>query len=695
MDIRSKKWIDSSSPQGTVKQPMVVPYNPYLLLRYNCHINVEICSGVTAVKYLYKYIYKGHDKVAIHISHNEDDNLVDEIKQFQDARWVSAQEAMWRIFEFNLNEIDPAVINLQLHLPNQQSVTYWATQRLDNILRWDHVSKTMLTEYFSMCSKSENARKYLYREFPEHYVWDKRDRCWRERKKRDVIGRISGANPIEGERYYLRLLLNHIKGSTSFQDLLTVNGVGYSSFKQAAQKRGLLESDQSIIECLNEAITFQMPHELRRLFAIILVYCAPTDVKLLWDTYFDAMSEDFKRETTMTVEFRVAKTLQSLNLFLESMGKSISLYDLPMLHANMDNVNGEFPREIQDEMSIQIPPEDYEAERKTFLYRALLAHLRSKKLIAIATATSGVAAAIMPGGRTAHSRFKIPIDANESSECTMSKQSGAAELLRQSKLFLWDEAPMAKRWAIENVDKLLKDVMGNDQDFGGKVVVFGGDFRQVLPVVPKATIHQTISASLVRVGNGEEPTDNEGNIRIPEEMIVTYDNEEDSIKRLIRAIFPSLNARAHSADYMTGRAILAAKNEHVDRLNETLISLFPGEEKIFNSFDEAIDDTNNYYEEEFLNSLTPNGLPPHKLVLKENCPIILLRNLDPSNGLCNGTRMVCRKFKDNVIDAQKLCSASIVGNMSLYLEYHFHQLNMKGIHFNSSENNSLLDFALP
>ncbi|KAL0295330.1 UNVERIFIED_CONTAM: hypothetical protein Scaly_3106200 [Sesamum calycinum] len=341
-----------------------------------------------------------------------------------------------------------------------------------------------------MCSKSENARKYLYREFPEHYVWDKQDRCWRERKKRDVIGRISGVNPIEGERYYLRLLLNHIRGSTSFQDLVTVNGVAYSSFKQVAQKRGLLESDQSIIECLNEAITFQMPHELRILFAIIFVYCAPTDVRLLWDTYFDAMSEDFKRETTISVELRVSKTLQSLNLFLESMGKSISLYDLTTRPTNMDNVDYEFPREIQDEMSIQIPPEDYEAELKlnleqhkafsmiidviqkgksgiffidgpggtgkTFFYRALLAHLRSKKLMAIATATSGVAAAIMPGGRTAHSHFKIPIDANESSECTMSKQSGAAELLRRSKLFIWDETPMAKRWAIEILINYLK-----------------------------------------------------------------------------------------------------------------------------------------------------------------------------------------------------------------------------------------------
>ena len=80
-----------------------------------------------------------------------------------------------------------------------------------------------------------------------------------------------------------------------------------------------------------------------------------------------------------------------------------------------------------------------------------------------------------------------------------------------------------------------------------------------------------------------------------------------------------------------------------------MISTFPGEAKTFMSFDEAVDDTCNYYQEEFLNSLTPNGLPPYKLTLKLNCPIMLLRNLDPSNGVCNGTRMVCRAFAGNVI----------------------------------------------
>ncbi|XP_047257679.1 uncharacterized protein LOC107844255 [Capsicum annuum] len=103
---------------------------------------------------------------------------------------------------------------------------------------------------------------------------------------------------------------------------------------------------------------------------------------------------------------------------------------------------------------------------------------------------------------------------------------------------------------------------------------------------------------------------------------------------------------------MTERAILASRNEYVDQLNEMLISRFPGESRMFLSFDSAEDDTNNYYQEDYLNTLTPNGLLRHKLVFKKNVPIILLRNLDASNGLCNGMRMICGGFDNNVICAE-------------------------------------------
>jgi ATP-dependent DNA helicase PIF1 len=114
---------------------------------------------------------------------------------------------------------------------------------------------------------------------------------------------------------------------------------------------------------------------------------------------------------------------------------------------------------------------------KTFLYKALLARVRSEGLIAIATATSGIAASILPGGRTTHSRFKIPIKLADNSTCNFTKQSGTAELLRTASLIIWDEVAMTKRQAVECLDRSLQDIMTCSLPFGGKVIVFGGDFR--------------------------------------------------------------------------------------------------------------------------------------------------------------------------------------------------------------------------
>ncbi|XP_060968564.1 uncharacterized protein LOC133036099 [Cannabis sativa] len=83
-----------------------------------------------------------------------------------------------------------------------------------------------------------------------------------------------------------------------------------------------------------------------------------------------------------------------------------------------------------------------------------------------------------------------------------------------------------------------------------------------------------------------------------------------------------------------------------------LIARFPGEAHHYYSRDEAIDSTEQLVMEDFLNTLTPNGLPPHELQLKRNCPIMLLRNINPSDGLYNGTRLICRAFEPNVIDAE-------------------------------------------
>jgi ATP-dependent DNA helicase PIF1 len=161
------------------------------------------------------------------------------------------------------------------------------------------------------------------------------------------------------------------------------------------------------------------------------------------------------------------------------------------------------------------------------------------------------------------------------------------------------------------------------------------------------------SSYLLRIGNETEETIENDYVHLPEDIVIGYtDDNEDSINTLIQHIFPSLEENARSVEYMSTRPILSTKNEHVDQLNTKMIAMFSGEEKVYHSFDSVDDDSRNNYPIEFLNSITPNGLPPHVLIVKINCPVILLRNLDPNNGLCNGTRLMVRAFQDNAIDTE-------------------------------------------
>ena len=127
----------------------------------------------------------------------------------------------------------------------------------------------------------------------------------------------------------------------------------------------------------------------------------------------------------------------------------------------------------------------YGGTGKTFLWNAIAATLRSKGDIVITVASSGIAATLLPHGRTAHSRFAIPIDVNEYSMCTIGQNSPLADLLRATKLIIWDEAPMVQRHCMEAFDRTLRDIMHCNKPFGGKCLLMGGDFRQILPVIRK------------------------------------------------------------------------------------------------------------------------------------------------------------------------------------------------------------------
>jgi hypothetical protein len=133
---------------------------------------------------------------------------------------------------------------------------------------------------------------------------------------------------------------------------------------------------------------------------------------------------------------------------------------------------------------------------KTYTENLILNTVRSRGDIALDVASSGIVALLLSGGRTAHSYLKIPIALDHTSFCYIRKQDDLAALIRQTKLILWDEAPMTNKLAFEAVDRSLRDLIDKNEPFGGIVFVMSGDFRQVLPVIPWGSHADIVSASI-------------------------------------------------------------------------------------------------------------------------------------------------------------------------------------------------------
>jgi hypothetical protein len=143
-----------------------------------------------------------------------------------------------------------------------------------------------------------------------------------------------------------------VRGATSYEDLRKVAGVTYSTFREACEKRGLIETDQSINDCLTEATTFQMSCALRRLFATILVFCEATDIHGLWDKHKDALGEDFSQDNsnTSTMEQMVLRDMWDM---LHSMGKYIRDYGLPPI-CDEGPSSIDMMKEIREEHNVSV-----------------------------------------------------------------------------------------------------------------------------------------------------------------------------------------------------------------------------------------------------------------------------------------------------------------------------------------------------
>jgi len=269
---------------------------------------------------------------------------------------------------------------------------------------------------------------------------------------------------------------------------------------------------------------------------------------------------------------------------------------------------------------------------------------------------------------------------------------------------------MTNKQCFEALDRSLRDILSEKEEtlqnipFGGKVMVLGGDPKQILPVIQNATKAQIINASIFRsylwrhtkklylhenmrlrrlhinsseykeiqdfnnwilsIGNGNCQTTtlsvNDDNtdchlVQIPDDLLVKTTGNK--IEALVHATFPDLLSNYTNPEYVQNRAILATTNEIVDEINDYMLQLLPIVEREYYSADsiskctDTCNDANILYPIEYLNSLNANNFPAHKLKLKIGVPIMLLRNLNQSLGLCNGTRLIVTNLGNNVIEA--------------------------------------------
>ena len=397
-------------------------------------------------------------------------------------------------------------------------------------------TKSTLTEWFTANQNNPAARQYTYCEFPRFYTWDPKHKAWSIRKRGTKIGRLRYIHPGVGEGFYLRMLLMVVRGALSYADVRTYEGTVYNSFREACQARGLIGDDTEWLALFDEAIQWATSFQLRSLFITVLAYCDIGNVRALFNAYWRYMSDDLQYKIRKTVgnatyivpENILLSTLltELSNMFLKN-GLSISSYDLPnpsesalddggnrlileelaydrsrlaaetvsmslALNSDQRTVYDTVIRNIARRESFVYFVAGHGGTGKTFLWRTILAKLRSLDHIVLVVASSGVASLLLPGGRTAHSRFKIPLDIHETSVCSIGRGTMLAALIERTSLVIWDEAPMTHRFCFEALDRTLRDLLSAKEPtnaakpFGGLPILFGGDFRQVVPVVQGA-----------------------------------------------------------------------------------------------------------------------------------------------------------------------------------------------------------------
>ncbi|XP_076059364.1 uncharacterized protein LOC143035974 [Oratosquilla oratoria] len=268
----------------TIDNSWVVPYNPYLCLKYNAHINVECSNSIKCIAYVTKYVNKGCDRILFSKTREKDDD-VNEVRGYQEA-----------------------------HMAKEEVI--------DNKIEKD----TQLTAFFKICSRDEFAAGLYYHEMPNFFVYNNNKSIWVERRNKSyALGRIRAVTSKNVELFYLRLLLTHKRGPKSFTDLRTVDGHVYSTFREAVKAMGLLNDEdtwkQTILEIINHT---NDRRQLRATYASMLVFSSLEDQLNISEETKDLFSSDFLHHIGLT-EYNEEIYLDALE-FRRYTGKRVELW---------------------------------------------------------------------------------------------------------------------------------------------------------------------------------------------------------------------------------------------------------------------------------------------------------------------------------------------------------------------------------
>ena len=325
---------------------------------------------------------------------------------------------------------------------------------------------------------------------------------------------------------------------------------------------------------------------------------------------------------------------------------------------------------------------------KTFTLSHILRKVRAQGKVALA---SGIAAALLPKGTTFHSRTRCPIILTDKSTCNMNEDDNTAALIKLTHVMVVDEVSMMDRRALETAGRTFQWLRGSEKPFGGITMVFSGDWWQILTVVPHGSrteivgrcfkssylwkdvkilrlienmrIRQAsggqqdeadVATFLLNLGEGKIPViPEEGEFAIELNASLTLPGER--LEYIISWVYEDLQANIANPEWLCERVILCLTNSEVDKVNEYMTNMFPGEEHVCSSVDTAESEGDYVYPTEFLHTLCPSGMPPHRIKLA-GMVIMQLRNFDQQNGHCSGSRYLINQILPHL-----LVATSIVG----------------------------------